>query len=131
MADPVNSTMKKTVEYMCKPEKIDSILIYSYGCSYETADIEFEWTRKNARDKGKYLVQYLIQSFAPSEATPEQAHEIGLKLAEEVFGGRYEFVLSTHNDKGDIYNHIIFNDIDLLITNTVISIKSGITKHEK
>lgn len=112
---PINSTLKKAIEYICKPEKTDgNLLIYSYGCSPETADIEFEWTRKNARDKGKHLARHLIQSFQPGETTPEQAHEIGLKLAEEVLGGRYEFVLSTHNDKGHLHNHIIFNDVDFI-----------------
>ena len=112
---PINSTLKKAIEYICKPEKTDgNLFIYSYGCSPETADIEFEWTRKNARNKGKHLARHLIQSFQPGETTPEQAHEIGLKLAKEVLGGRYEFVLSTHNDKGHIHNHIIFNDVDFI-----------------
>ncbi len=40
-----------------------------------------------------------IQSFAPGEATPKQAYEISMKLAEEVLGGKYEFVLSAHIEK--------------------------------
>lgn len=56
----------------------------------------------------------MIQSFAPGEITPEQAHEIGMKLAEEVLGGKYEFVISTHTDRGHIHNHIIFNSVSVV-----------------
>lgn len=49
-------------------------------------------------------MRHLIMSFKPCETTPEQAHEIGMRLTEEVLGGKYEFVLSTHTDKGHVHN---------------------------
>lgn len=112
---PINFTLKKAITYICNPTKTDdTLLVYSYGCSPETADIEFAWTRKQARDKCKHLARHMIQSFEPGETTPEQAHEIGKRLAEKVLGGKYEFVLTTHIDKGHIHNHIIFNDVDFI-----------------
>ena len=48
-------------------------LIHIYGCSVETADIEFAWTRRHAIDKGTNLGRHLIQAFQPGEVTPEQA----------------------------------------------------------
>ena len=57
------------------------MLVSSFGCSYETADIEFEMLLAQAIQKGNNLAHHLIQSFAPGEATPEQAHEIGKQLA--------------------------------------------------
>ena len=48
---------------------------------------------------------------APGEATPEQAHEIGMELAKEILGGKYEFVLTTHIDKDHVHNHLIFNAV--------------------
>lgn len=86
----------------------------SFGCSAETADIEFSWTRRHAIDKGTNLGRHLIQAFSPGEVTPKQAHEIGMKLANEVLGGKYEFVLTTHIDKGHIHNHIIFNSVSFV-----------------
>ena len=50
------------------------------------------------------MARHLIRSFKPGETTHEQVHEIGMKLAEEVLDGKYEFVLSTHTDKGHIHN---------------------------
>ncbi len=112
---PIDTTLKKALDYICNPDKTDeTILIYSYGCSHETADIEFEWTRKNAIDKGKHIARHLIQAFEPGETTSEQAHEIGIKFAEACLGGKHEFVLTTHIDKGHIHNHIIFNDVNFV-----------------
>lgn len=102
---PINATLKKAVDYICNPAKTDgTLLVYSYGCAPETADIEFEWTREKARKPGPHLARHLIQAFKPGETTPEQAHEIGKQLAEEVLGGKYEYVLTTHIDRGHIHN---------------------------
>ena len=86
-------------------------MVSAYGCSAETADIEFAWTRRHAIDKGENLGRHLIQAFAPGEVTPEEAHQIGLELAKEILGGKYEFVLTTHIDRGHIHNHVIWNAV--------------------
>ena len=57
-----------------------------------------------AMHKGNNIAHHLIQSFEPGESTPEQAHEIGRQLADEVLGGKYEYVLSIHIDKGHIHS---------------------------
>ena len=109
---PIKSTLKSAIDYICNPEKTDGkLLVSSYGCSAETADIEFSWTRRHAIDKGTHLGRHMIQAFAPGEVTPEEAHEIGMELAREILGGRYEFVLTTHTDKNHIHNHLIFNAV--------------------
>ena len=109
---PIKSTLKAAIDYICNPAKTDgSLLISSYGCSAETADIEFAWTRQHAIDKGENLGRHLIQAFAPGEVTPEEAHQIGLELAKEILGGKYEFVLTTHIDRGHIHNHVIWNAV--------------------
>jgi relaxase/mobilization nuclease domain protein len=84
------------------------MLISSFGCSYETADIEFGYTLSQALDKGNNLAFHLIQSFAPGEVDYEKAHEIGKQLADAVTKGQHEYVVTTHIDKGHIHNHIIF-----------------------
>ena len=112
---PIKSTLKKALDYVLDPQKTDeTILVSSFACSPETADVEFEWTREQGENKGSCLARHLIQSFKPGEVTPERAHEIGMKLAEEVLGGKYEFVLSTHTDKGHIHNHLIFNAVSFV-----------------
>ena len=109
---PIKSTLKAAIDYICNPAKTDgSLLVSAYGCSAETADIEFAWTRRHAIDKGENLGRHLIQAFAPREVTPEEAHQIGLELAKEILGGKYEFVLTTHIDRGHIHNHVIWNAV--------------------
>jgi len=109
---PIKSTLKAAIDYICNPDKTDGkLLVSSFGCAAETADIEFEWTRRHAIDKGTHLGRHLIQAFEPGEVSAEEAHEIGMQLAKEILGGKYEFVLTTHIDKGHIHNHLIFNAI--------------------
>ncbi len=110
---PVKSTVGKALDYILDEKKTDGkLLVSSYACSYETADLEFEITReKTPQTWGVQLARHLIQSFEPNETTPEQAHEIGKRLADELLQGKYEYVLSTHIDRGHIHNHIIFNTV--------------------
>ena len=112
---PIKSTLKAAIDYICNPAKTDGkMLVSSYGCAAETADIEFAWTRRHAIDKGTNLGRHLIQAFQPGEVTPEQAHEIGMQLAKEILGGKYEFVLTTHIDKNHVHNHLIFNAVSFV-----------------
>ena len=110
---PIKSTLKKAIDYITNPAKTDEKLyVSSFGCGIETADIEFEKTRLQAMNKGNNLAHHLIQAFEPGEVTPEKAHEIGRQLADEILGGKYEYVISTHIDKGHVHNHIIFCAVD-------------------
>ena len=106
---PIKSTLSKALDYIQNPDKTDGkMLVSSFGCSYETADIEFGFTLAQAIDKGNNLAHHLIQSFEPGEVDYEKAHEIGKQLADAVTKGQHEYVLTTHIDKGHVHNHIIF-----------------------
>lgn len=113
--NPIKSTLKAAIDYILNPEKTDGkLLASSFGCGMETADIEFAWTRELAGDRGNHLGRHLIQSFAVGETTPEEAHQIGLELAQAVLGGKYEFVLTTHIDKDHLHNYLIFNAVSFV-----------------
>ena len=106
---PIKSTLSKALDYIQNPDKTDEkVLVSSFGCSYETADIEFGFTLSQALEKGNNLAHHLIQAFEPGEVDYEKAHEIGRQLADAVTKGQHEYVLTTHIDKGHIHNHIIF-----------------------
>ena len=106
---PVKSTLSKALDYIQNPDKTDGkMLVSSFGCAYETADIEFEYTLSQALQKGNNLAFHLIQSFEPGEVDYETAHKIGQQLADAVTKGQHEYVLTTHIDKGHVHNHIIF-----------------------
>ena len=82
--------------------------------SAETAFDAMRKTKEKFGKTGGVLGYHFIQSFAPGEATPEQAHEIGKQLADEVLQGKYSYVLTTHIDKGHVHNHLIFCAVDMV-----------------
>ena len=105
--------MKKAIDYIVDPAKTDDkLLVSSFGCAVETADLEFEKTRLLAMQKGNNLAHHLIQAFEPGEVSYAQAHEIGRQLADEILGGKYEYVIATHINKEHCHNHIIFCAVD-------------------
>lgn len=115
----IRGTLSKAIAYILNPEKTDEkLLVSSYGCASETAAREFEWTRELAEQKGmnpvRIIARHVIQSFEIGEVTPELAHEIGKQFADEILGGKYEYVLTTHIDKDHVHNHLIFNAVDFV-----------------
>lgn len=96
----IKSTLGKALAYIENPDKTDGqMLVSGYNCEPQTASIDFEMTavlahkaRNLQRKRSTNLAYHLIQSFSPEDAvTPEQAHELGKKLAFEYTGGKYEY----------------------------------------
>ena len=109
---PIKSTLKVALDYIMNSDKIDEkILISSLNCNPITAHLEFEQTKIECNSKAKVLARHLIQSFFPGETTAEEAHQIGIELCDKILKGKYEYVLTTHIDKGHIHNHILFNNV--------------------
>lgn len=110
----IKSTLRKAIDYIVNPDKTDSgQLVYSHGCSVETADLEMAITAKQGTGRGDRIAYHLMQSFSPEDdISPEKALELGIEFAQRVTGGKSEFVIATHIDKDHIHNHIIFNSVD-------------------
>ena len=106
----IKTTLQAALVYICNPDKTDQkILISSFGCEPETAKYYFEFTLdQSVGNKGNNLAHHLIQSFDPGEVSYEEAHRIGQELADELLQGKYEYVLTTHIDKGHVHNHLMF-----------------------
>lgn len=109
---PIKSTLKIALDYIMNSDKTDGkVLISSLNCNPITAHLEFEQTKIECNSKAKVLARHLIQSFFPGETTAEEAHQIGIELCDKILKGKYEYVLTTHIDKGHIHNHILFNNV--------------------
>ena len=112
---PIKSTLNLAIDYITNVEKTDEkILISTNKCHTASAHTQFLRRREEANVRGSVLARHLIQSFLPGEATPEMAHQIGLELCNRILKDEYEFILSTHIDKGHIHNHIIFNNVNMV-----------------
>ena len=100
------TTLDADIAYAVNPEKTEQHFFAStINCeSCETAFAEMQETKRRFEKSGGVVGYHFIQSFAPGEATPEQAHRIGRAFAEKLFGRRYEVVIGTHLDKVHLHN---------------------------
>ena len=109
---PITTTLTKALNYIQNPKKTDgTLLVDGYGCVPETAYQQFMRTKEKVDKKEGYLAFHLIQSFSPGEVDYETAHKIGIELADKVFKGRFQYVIATHIDRGNVHNHIIANSV--------------------
>ena len=82
------------------------------NCSPSTARDEMLAVKKRFGKEDGTVAYHGYQSFAPGEATPELAHEIGVKLAERLWGDRYQAIVATHLDKENhLHNHFVLNTV--------------------
>lgn len=82
------------------------------NCSPDTARDEMLAVKKRFGKESGTVAYHGYQSFAPGEATPELAHEIGVKLAERLWGDRYQVIVATHLDKENhLHNHFVLNTV--------------------
>ncbi len=109
---PITTTLNKALDYIMNPKKTDNkLLVDSYGCSPEIAFYQFNQVKKNAEKTDATLAWHLIQSFAPGEVDYETAHKIGIEFADKILKGRFQYVITTHTDRGHIHNHILINSV--------------------
>ena len=105
----IKATVARSIAYITNPEKTEGeTLVFSHGTVPEYAAASFAQALSHTDENDPNLAFHLIQSFAPREVKPVEAHEIGKELAERLLGGRYSYVLSTHVDKNHCHNHLIF-----------------------
>lgn len=105
----IKATIDKSVDYICNPHKTnDELLISFFGTTPRTADFDFRSTLSKTYSSDPNLAYHLIQSFAPGEVTHEEAHRIGIELADQLLAGKYSYILTTHIDHDHYHNHLIF-----------------------
>jgi len=103
-------TIEKNYEGMAVLHKIDNVVEYAadnmkteerkyvtcINCREETAVEQFMETKRYWCKTDGRICFHGYQSFKEAEVTAEIAHEIGVKLAERLWGDRFEVVVATH-----------------------------------
>ena len=84
------------------------------NCSPERAVDEMMITKNRWPERGNRLLYHGYQSFSPGEVTPDQAHKIGVQMARELWGDRFEIVVATHLDREHIHSHFVINTVSFL-----------------
>lgn len=100
------------IEYATDGKKTEQRqYVSSLNCMIATARDEMMSTKVRYNKLGGNTAYHCYQSFKPGEVDPDTAHEIGIKLAQELFGDRFEVVIATHLDKSHLHNHIVLNSV--------------------
>ncbi len=84
------------------------------NCTPEKAVEEMMITKNRWPERGNRLLFHGYQSFVPGEVTPDQAHRLGVQLARELWGDRFEVVVATHLDREHLHNHFVLNTVSFL-----------------
>lgn len=107
--------IKEVLHYAMEGEKTkEQFFVTGLNCSPDTAKEEMMITKKQFQKTGSILAFHAYQSFAYDEVTPAAAHEIGVQLAQELWGERFQVVVSTHLDKAHLHNHFVLNSVSFM-----------------
>ncbi|WP_206045611.1 relaxase/mobilization nuclease domain-containing protein [Hornefia butyriciproducens] len=84
------------------------------NCDVENAREQFNITKQSFNKTGGIVCGHCMQSFEGYEVAPEEAHEIGVQLARELWGDRFQIVVATHLNTNNVHNHIVFNSVSFV-----------------
>lgn len=104
--------LRDVMDYATQDYKTEKqYYVSGINCLPEIARQQMLLTKKHWAKEGGIVAFHAYQSFAPGEVSPELAHEIGLKLAQELWGERFEVIVATHLDKAHLHSHFVLNSV--------------------
>lgn len=107
--------LKDVLDYATRLSKTEQkLFVNALNCTPASAYEQMQETKKEYGKKNGILAFHGYQSFAPGEVTPEVAHEIGMKLAEQMWGDSFEVVVATHLDTDCCHNHFVLNSVSFV-----------------
>lgn len=102
-------SLEEAVDYALNRDKTEAVRFETgLSCLCETAFTDMKENVQRWHKTGGVQGYHLVQSFAEGEVTPELAHQIGVELADQLLGGRYQAVVTTHLNTRHIHNHIVW-----------------------
>ena len=111
----IKSNLQAVINYGKNGDKTDNgILVSSINCSVDTAYEEMALTKKFFHKEDKTIGYHIIQSFKGNEVSPSMANQIGIELAQELWGDKYQIIVCTHINKENIHNHLILNSVSFI-----------------
>ena len=105
-------SIRQVMTYATNPDKTEK-QFYTTGINCEVKDAvkQMQFVKTIYGKENGILAFHAYQSFNEGEVTPEIAHEIGVKLANEMWGDRFQVVVSTHLNTGHLHNHFVINSV--------------------
>lgn len=106
-------SMRDVMDYAMNDVKTEKqYYVSGWNCMPDTAREEMQMTKRQFGKEDGILAFHGYQSFKPGEVTPEIAHEIGMKLAQELWPD-HQVIVATHLDKAHIHSHFVVNSVSL------------------
>ena len=107
--------LKDVIDYAMESDKTEKqFYVTGVNCTADFAREQMVNTKRLFKKEDGILAFHGYQSFKPGELTPELAHEIGIKLAEKLWGDRFEVVVSTHLDRHHLHSHFVLNSVSFV-----------------
>ncbi len=104
--------LSDAIEYAANDVKTErKMFVSALNCSAAYAKDQFSTVKKRFRKEGGTVAFHAYQSFAKGEATPQQAHDIGVALARQLWGEDFQVIVATHLDREHLHNHFIINSV--------------------
>lgn len=112
----VKGSLGRLIRYVMNPQKTEEqYFVSGINCQpTKYAVAEMEAVKKQFGKTGGNVAFHGYQSFKPGEVNPETAHLIGVTLAQELWGDRFQMIVSTHLDRGHVHNHIAINSVSFI-----------------
>lgn len=103
------------MSYATNGEKTEKrYFVSGVNCIPSAAQEQMLMTKQRYGKMGGVVAFHAYQSFRYDEASPETAHQIGVKTAEKLWGDRFEVVVSTHLNTGCVHNHFVINSVSFV-----------------
>ena len=104
--------LSDVMKYATNGDKTEQqFFVSGINCDPSTAREEMQIVKQQFHDESKIVCYHGFQSFREGEVTPEQAHEIGVKLAQKMWGDRFQVIVATHLNTDCLHNHFVLNSI--------------------
>ena len=98
--------------YAQNPSKTaDGQFVTAINCQKDIALQQMILTKQRYGKEDGYIAWHGYQSFKPGEVTPEQCHALGVELARQMWGDRFQVIVTTHLDKEHLHNHFCVNSV--------------------
>ena len=108
----IKKNLEAVINYAMNGEKTENgILVSAINCLPQTAYSQMMLTKKAFHKEDGRLGYHIIQSFNGNEISPEKCNKIGIELAEELWGDKYQVIVCTHTNKQNVHNHIVLNSV--------------------
>ena len=104
--------MVDVMEYATNKDKTEQrYFVTGVNCDPTTARDEMMIAKAQWNDESEIVCYHGFQSFKHGEVTPEQAHEVGVKLAQKMWGDRFQVIVATHLNTDCLHNHFVVNSV--------------------